>query len=115
MVATGLRYTEPDERLAVRLFREKYAPRAELVQIPVLGSGQAWTDDEVNQILAYRAQTIDGPDGTPLAVRWAHPTALRGWFREMLLKKADHVAISSEAEWGEQTVARSCRGRLSLW
>ena len=92
VVATGLRYTEPDERLAVRLFHEKYALKSELVQVPVLGNGQAQNNDEVNKILAYKAETIDGPDGNPITVRYAHPSGLWGWFREILFKKPDYVA-----------------------
>lgn len=92
VVATGHRFTEPDERLAVHLFRQRYSSEVELVQVPVLGSGQARTNEEVNQILGPRAQTVYQEDGDSIIIRLAHPNAVWGWLRQLLIEKPEHVA-----------------------
>jgi hypothetical protein len=93
VIATNHRFTEPDERLAVRTFRDRYAPApTELVQVPVLAPGQAQSNEEVNQILAYRAETVVDADGGSVTVRNAHPTALWGWLRQLLLKEPEYIA-----------------------
>src|SRR5688572_20515582 len=92
VVATGVRFTEPDERVAVRTFRERHVPQTELLQVPVLGSDQARTNEEVNRILAFRAESVLNPDGSSVIVRNAHPTAIWGWLRQMLIERPEYVA-----------------------
>lgn len=92
VVETGQRFTEPDERRAVRRFREQHETKVELVQIPVLGSGQAKTGKEANRILAPRAQTVYGDDNDSIIVREAHPQAIWSWIRRMLIEKPEYVS-----------------------
>lgn len=93
VIGTNIRFTEADERLAVRKYQEQYSrAAAQLVQVPVLGSGQAQSNEEVNKILAYRAETVVDADGGSVTVRNAHPTAFWGWLRQLLLNESVYVA-----------------------
>ena len=91
---TGSKFTEPDERLAVKRFRDQ-SPIAEIIQLPVYDPASAKNNADVNLILASRAEMIidpADPDAPATIVRNVHATALWRWFREQLLARPEYVA-----------------------
>ena len=93
VIDTGQTFVQPDERLAIHLYRTQYRRGAELVEVPVLRSRQAKTNEEVNAILGPRVSSTWADErGDWVATRSAHPDAIWSWVREQILTCPSHVA-----------------------
>lgn len=75
---TGQKFTEPDERLAVKRFRD-LCRAAEIVQVPIYDPASARRNDDVNAVLATRPEIVvdpEDPHGPGTIVRNVHAAAI---------------------------------------